>query len=109
MRTKITTSPATRRELRALGARLRESRLRRELPQQLVADRACVTRQLVARMEKGDPGVAIGSYALVLQALGLISGWGDVQDTVGEELAEAQLRRRAPRERREGAPMRERS
>jgi len=99
MRTKIATSPATRRELRTLGARLRAARLRRELPQQLVADRASVTRQLVARIEKGDPGVAIGSYAMVLQALGLISGWGDVKDQVGEELAEAQLRRRAPRER----------
>lgn len=99
MRTKITTSPATRRELRTLGARLREARLRRELPQQLVADRASVSRQLVARIEKGDPRVAVGSYAMVLQALGLISGWGDVKDQVGEELAEAQLRQRAPRER----------
>ena len=99
MKTKITTSPATRRELRTLGTRLREARLRRELPQQLVAERASVTRQLVARIEKGDPGVAAGSYAMVLQALGLISGWGEIKDQVGEDLAEAQLRRRAPKER----------
>lgn len=99
MKKKISASPAVRRELHTFGARLREARLRRELPQQLIADRASITRQVVARIEKGDPGVAIGSYAKVLHALGLLSGWGNVKDQLGEELAELQLRRRAPKDR----------
>lgn len=35
---------------------------------------------------------------MVLQALGLIEGWGNVRDVLGEELAEEQLRKRAPKE-----------
>lgn len=78
--------------------RLREARLRRELSQQLIAERASVTRQLIARIEDGDPSVSIGSYAMVMQALGLLSGWGSIRDKLGEELADEQLRKRAPKE-----------
>lgn len=97
MKTKVKTSPATKRELRFLGARIREARLRRQLTQRLIAERASVTLPTLARIEKGDPGVSIGSYALVLQALGLLEGWSQIQDSLGEELAEEQLRKRAPR------------
>ncbi|MFZ2101368.1 MAG: helix-turn-helix domain-containing protein [Oricola sp.] len=98
MKTKIGTTPSTKRELRMLGARLREARLRRELTQQLIAERASISTFTLGRIEKGDPGVSIGAYAMVLQALGLIDGWGTIRDELGAELAEEQLRKRAPRE-----------
>lgn len=99
MKRKIKASPASSRELAALGRSIREARLRRELTQQMVAERASTTRQLIYRIEDGDPSVSIGSYAMVLQALGLLKGWGSVEDPLGERLAEEQLRKRAPRER----------
>ncbi|CAN7618567.1 helix-turn-helix domain-containing protein [Pararhizobium sp. LjRoot235] len=98
MKTKISISPATKRELRILGAQLRAARLRRELPQSLIAERASISRPTITRIENGDPSVSIGSYAMVMQALGLIDGWGTVEDKLGEVLAEEQLRKRAPRD-----------
>jgi transcriptional regulator with XRE-family HTH domain len=98
MKTKIKISPGTKRELRTLGARIREARLRRELPQSLVAERASISLQTIGRIEKGDARVSIGAYAMVLQALGLIEGWGTITDKLGDELAQEQLRKRAPRD-----------
>ena len=91
MPTKIKTSPAVRRELRTLGASLRQARLRRRLTQKLVAERAGMTRPTLRRAERGDPSVSAGSYALFLQALGLLDGWGGVDDPVGDHLALEQL------------------
>lgn len=98
MKAKINETPSSRRELRNLGLRLREARLRREQTQQLIAERASLTRQVVARIERGDPGVSIGSYAMVMQALGLLDGWGSIEDRLGDDLAQEQLRKRAPKE-----------
>lgn len=98
MKTKITITPSTKRELRTLGAKLREARLRRELPQSLIAERASVSTDTIGRIEKGDAKVSIGAYAMVLQALGLLDGWGSVADSLGAELADEQLRKRAPKE-----------
>lgn len=98
MKTKVRVTPSSKRELRSLGGTLKKARLLRELTQQIVAERASITRQQVARIEKGDPSVSIGAYALVLQALGLLEGWGKIRDSLGEELAEEQLRKRAPKE-----------
>ena len=100
MKTKISISPGTKRELRFLGKRLREARLRRELPQSLIANRASVSTDTMGRIEKGDPAVSIGAYAMVLQSLGLLEGWGNVADSLGDQLAEEQLRKRAPKDTR---------
>lgn len=98
MKTKISVSPGTKRELRDLGSRIREARLRRELTQELVAKRASVSARTIWRIEKGDPAVSIGAYAMVLQSLGLLEGWGNIADSLGDQLAEEQLRKRAPRD-----------
>ena len=91
MPARITTSPAVRRELRTLGASLREARLRRRLTQELVAERAGMTRPTLRRAERGDPSVSAGSYALILQSLGLLDGWGKIDDLLGDRLAIEQL------------------
>ena len=98
MRTKIKTTPSTKRELRFLGTKIREARLRRELPQSLIAKRASVSVDTIGRIEKGDPAVSIGAYALVLQSLGLLEGWSQIADTLGDQLAQEQLRKRAPKD-----------
>ena len=98
MRTKIKTTPGTKRELRFLGTKIREARLRRELPQSLIAERASISVYTIGRIEKGDPAVSIGAYALVLQSLGLLEGWGQIADALGDQLAQEQLRKRAPKD-----------
>ena len=87
--------PAARRELRELGFRLRQARLRRRLPLELIAQRSGTTRQTVTRIEAGDPSVKIGTYAAVLQALGMLQGWGHVEDRLGARLEEEELPKRA--------------
>ena len=83
MKTKVKVSSATKRELRFLGMRIREARLRRELPQKLIAERASVSVDTLGRIESGDPGASIGAYAMVLQALGLLESWGNIRDSLG--------------------------
>ncbi len=84
-------------ELKLLGSRIREARLCRNLTQALVAESAGVGRQTVIRIEDGEEGVAIGTYAAVLNVLGILNGWGDIADPEGDRLARAQLRSRAAR------------
>ena len=52
----------------------------------------------MGKIEKGDAGVSAGAYAMVLQALGLLEGWGNIADSLGDGLAEEQLRKRAPKD-----------
>lgn len=82
-------------ELKVLGSRIREARLSRNLPQAAVAEDAGVGRQTIIRIEDGEGGVAIGTYAVVLSVLGLLDSWGHIADPEGDRLARAQLRMRA--------------
>lgn len=92
-------SPAVVRTLHKLGRNLRTARLQRRLPMDIVAERAMTTRQTLARAEQGDPGVGIGIYLSVLQALGLLDTAKDlaapIHDRHGAELAIEQLPTRA--------------
>jgi hypothetical protein len=49
----------------------------------------------VAKIEQGDPSVKIGTYVAVLQALGLIKGWGNIDDPVGDQISLDDLPKRA--------------
>lgn len=86
---------AARRVLARLGADIGAARRRRRLPLAIVAERALTTRQTVARIERGDPRVAIGTWASVLFVLGLVDRLGDVadpgRDEVGLAIAAEQL------------------
>jgi transcriptional regulator with XRE-family HTH domain len=88
-------SAGVQRVLRKLGADIRDARRRRRLPMTLVADRAFTSRGALQRVEEGDPGVSIGIYASVLQALGLLAPLGQIadisQDRVGQELSASDL------------------
>lgn len=61
--------PATEDVLRIMGEQIKLARLRRDLPAELVAERAGISRSSLWKVESGNPAVAIGIYAAVLHAL----------------------------------------
>ena len=62
--------PATEDILKIMGEQIKLARLRRDLPVELVAERAGISRSSLWKVESGNPAVAIGIYAAVLHALG---------------------------------------
>jgi transcriptional regulator with XRE-family HTH domain len=62
--------PATEDVLKTMGEQIKLARLRRDLPVELVAERAGISRASLWKVESGNPAVAIGIYAAVLHALG---------------------------------------
>ena len=71
---------SVRRGLRRLGEDLRKARLRRRLKMSIVADRAGISRETLSKIQKGDPGVSMGSYAGATLALGLGTKWMELAD-----------------------------
>ena len=61
--------PATEEILRTMGEQIKLARLRRNLPVELVAERAGISRASLWKVESGSPAVAMGIYAAVLHAL----------------------------------------
>jgi len=87
-----------RRALRKLGQDIRDARLRRRIPVAVMAERASISRTTLHKLERGDPGVSMGTYATVLFVLGLtdrLYSLVDIRsDTVGIELEEGRLPKR---------------
>jgi transcriptional regulator with XRE-family HTH domain len=104
-RTSSTTPLPVLRALRKLGADIRDARRRRRIPVSILAERASISRTTLNRIEKGDPNAALGNYATVLFALGMVERLGDVaearNDTVGLELEEEHLPQRIRLSRRQ--------
>lgn len=69
-----------------LGADIATARKRRQLTIALVAERAFVGRNTITRVERGDPGVALGIYATVLFVLGLSERLGELADPKEDEV-----------------------
>ena len=63
--------PQHLRGLALVGENIRLARLRRRLSLALVAERAGISRATLHKVERGNPGVAMGNYFGVLNALGL--------------------------------------
>lgn len=61
--------PSTEKILITMGEQIKLARLRRQLPTELVAERAGISRTTLWNVEKGSQSVAIGIYAAVLHAL----------------------------------------
>ena len=89
--------PVTR-ALRKLGHDIRDARRRRRLPVAIAAQRASISRTTLVKIEKGDPGVAIGNYATVLFVMGMAERLADLaearNDSVGLQLEEEHLPQR---------------
>lgn len=83
------------RALRKLGRDVRDARRRRRLPVAILAQRASISRTTLNKVEKGDAGVAVGNYASVLFALGMLERLSELadprNDAVGLRLEEEHL------------------
>lgn len=95
------------RVLRKLGQDLRDARRRRRLPVAIVAQRASISRTTLHKVERGESGVAMGTYATVVFVLGFLDRLADLadprNDPVGLDLEEEHLpkRIRLPRKEKE--------
>ena len=93
--------PTVGKILIAFGENIKLARLRRKLSAQQVSERANISRPTLLAIEKGQPGVAIGSYVQVLFVLNLEKGLLKIaaDDVPGRKLQDAGLmvKERAPK------------
>jgi DNA-binding XRE family transcriptional regulator len=83
--------------LRKLGSDIRDARLRRRVPVAVMAQRAFISRTTLVKLEKGDPGVAMGTYAAVLFALGMIDKLKELASVSADEVGLALDEERLPK------------
>ena len=64
----------------------------------VVADRAGISRETLSKIQKGDPRVSMGAYAMVVMALGMGGSWmefADIRhDTYGQIIEDEDLPQR---------------
>jgi len=90
-------SPKSKSALERLGHDVRGARLRRGIAVADLAVRAGTSPSTVARLEKGDPGVGIGTLADILVVLGLVDRLADLIDIRKDDLGLALTAERWPR------------
>lgn len=90
-------SPKAKPALERLGQDVRNARLRRGIAVADLAVRAGTSPSSIARLERGDPGVAIGTLADVLVVLGLLERLADLIDVRKDDLGLALTTERGPR------------
>nr|WP_244446836.1 helix-turn-helix transcriptional regulator [Rhizobium sp. YS-1r] len=98
-------SPKSNAALERLGNDLRGARLRRGITVADLAVRAGTSPSTVARLEKGDSGVGIGTLADILVVLGLVHRLADLVDIRNDDLGLALAGERQPRRGRSFATM----
>ena len=98
-RSRIAEAPpaAVEEALKRLGRSVRTARLRRKLPQTVLAERVGVSRFVLADIEKGKPTVSVAAHLGVLWALGLLSHMREVADPDRDEEGKALERARSPK------------
>ena len=87
-----------KRSLSKLGADLATARRKRGLTAAAVAERMCVGKNTYLRVEKGDPTVMLGVYAMALFVLGFGDKFRELvdpsRDDIGLMLDEERLPKR---------------
>lgn len=78
-------SVSARRALDALGANIKTARLKRRISVKGFAERIGVSESTVARLEKGDDGVSIGTLAMACLVLGEIDRISDFLDAGSDD------------------------
>jgi DNA-binding XRE family transcriptional regulator len=74
-----------RRSLAKLGSDLRLARRKRQLTVGMMTERLGVAKGTYLRVEKGDPSVAMGTYAMALFVLGLGDAVGEMADAARDQ------------------------
>lgn len=87
--------------LQQVGSDIRRARLRRGITLESLATRCDCTVQTIRRLERGDPGVAVGTLLLALHTMGLTSAFSNMlaRDPDGEAMERVAGRQRAARSR----------
>ncbi len=78
-------SVSARRALKALGTNIKTARLKRRISVKGFAERCGVSESTVARLEKGDDGVSIGTLAMACLVLGEIARISDFLDASSDD------------------------
>lgn len=92
--------PQQRKQLVALGQRLRAARLRRKLTQAMLAERVGVTVPTLRKLEEGNASTSLSVMLRALVVLGIAHDIDRIaaEDALGRELQDSQLKRpRHPR------------
>ena len=69
-----------RKSLAKLGRDIQIARRRRRLTIAMMAERLAIAVPTYIKIEKGDPGVSVGAYAMAIYTLGLGAPLGDLAD-----------------------------
>jgi DNA-binding XRE family transcriptional regulator len=76
---------SVKRSLVKFGADIAKARRKRTITVEMMGERIGVSKATYARIEKGDPSVAMGAYAMALFVLGLGEPLGDLIDARRDE------------------------
>lgn len=77
--------PSLKRALRKFGDDLTSARKKRRLTVAMMAERLGIARTTYLRLEKGDPTVSLGAYAMALFVLGFGNALFDLVDPKHDE------------------------
>lgn len=84
------------RALEKLGRDIALARKKRSLTVNMMAERLGVAKSTYLRIEKGDPTVAMATYAMALFVLGASDALGDLLDPGGDDIGLLLDARRLP-------------
>lgn len=77
--------PRVRRSLAKLGKDLRDARRKRNLTVEMMVERVGVSKATYLKVEKGDPSVSMGVYAMSLFTLGFSSALAEIADSRNDD------------------------
>jgi DNA-binding XRE family transcriptional regulator len=77
--------PKVRRSLKKFGSDIALARRKRHLTAAMMAERLAVAKSTYVRVEKGDPTVSMGVYAMTLFVLGFGDAFGAAVDASRDE------------------------
>ena len=79
-------SPQVRRAIKQIGSDLQTARKKRRLAQRDMAARMGVSVDTLGRLEKGEPGISIGTLAMAFLALGSLNRFSEVMDPGSDDI-----------------------
>lgn len=80
-----TLPPKVRRALAKLGGDIALARRKRSLTALMMAERLGVAKSTYLKVEKGDPSVSLGTYAMAFFVLGFDNALGEIVDAGRDE------------------------
>ena len=79
------------------GRDIAAARIRRRIPQRLMAEKMMVSFDTVQRLERGDPGVGLGVVATALWVLGLVGRLATLASPDHDSIGKTEDIKRLPR------------